>query len=421
MNNISAFTNHESDVRVYCRSYPTVFTTSKEHILSDENGREYIDFLSGAGALNYGHNDPSLQKALLDYVSLNGVSMSLDMHTSAKRDFIEGFHEIILRPRSMNYKMQFVGPTGTNSVEAALKIARKNTGRRNVVAFTNGFHGVTLGALAATASKNNRGAAFGHLDNIIRLPFNGYLGHNLDSLSYAECMLTGKGNGIEPPAAILLETIQGEGGINVASSDWLRGIQNLCKDIGALLIIDDIQMGCGRTGSFFSFEHDALDPDIICLSKSISGFGLPMALVLLKPEIDNWKPGEHNGTFRGNNLAFVTGTAALEFWKTSEFPEVIKKKGELIKSSLYDVAGSISDHTVKEIRGKGMVYGFEFAFPEICSEVVDLAFAKGLVIESCGPEGSVLKIMPPLTISEDGLKSGLELLRSAIVETCSPN
>ncbi|TQV83311.1 diaminobutyrate--2-oxoglutarate transaminase [Denitrobaculum tricleocarpae] len=419
MADISDFQESESEVRVYCRSYPTVFTTGKEHTLSDEDGNEYIDFLSGAGALNYGHNNELLQKILQDYISANGVTMSLDLFTSAKRDFISKFNSTILAPRSMHYKMQFVGPTGTNSVEAALKLARKVTGRFNVVAFTNGFHGVTLGALAATANKKHREATIGALGNVTRFPFDGYFGHNMDSLIYAEGLLSGKGSGIEPPAAILLETIQGEGGINVASGDWLRGLQRLCREVGALLIVDDIQMGCGRTGTFFSFEEHGLDPDVICLSKSISGYGLPMALTLLKPKLDIWRPGEHNGTFRGNNLAFVTASAALDYWRSSEFSDSIVKKGRIIRDSLERTAEKIPLQWVKEIRGKGMVFGFELNAPELAETVVKTAFKSGLIIETCGADDNVLKVMPPLTISEAGLMKGLDILHSSIVKACS--
>lgn len=419
MSDMSDFQKLESEARVYCRSYPAVFTTGKEHILTDENGNEYIDFLSGAGALNYGHNNESLQRTLQDYISSNGVTMSLDLFTSAKREFISKFNSTILEPRSMKYKMQFVGPTGTNSVEAALKLARKVTGRFNVVAFTNGFHGVTLGALAATANKNHREAAAGALGNVTRFPFDGYFGHNMDSLIYIEGLLSGKGNGLEPPATVILETIQGEGGINVASGDWLKGLQRLCRKIGALLIIDDIQMGCGRTGTFFSFEEHGLDPDIICLSKSISGYGLPMAVTLLKPELDVWRPGEHNGTFRGNNLAFVTASAALDYWRSGEFTNSIVKKGHIIKDSLERTADELSHQWVKEIRGKGMVFGFELNTPEVSKSVVNTAFKNGLIIETCGPDDNVLKVMPPLTISDAGLTDGLGILHRSIMKACS--
>jgi len=308
------FEQHESSVRSYIRDFPTVFTKAKGYRLWDDKGREYIDFFAGAGALNYGHNPDRIMAPLLDYIREDGVVHSLDMATGAKADFIESFYRIILAPRDMSYKLLFPGPTGTNSVESAIKLARLATGRHGIVCFTNAFHGMTLGALALTGNATKREGAGVPLDGVFRMPFDGYLGDHVDTLDYFARTLEDNGSGVDLPAAVIIETLQGEGGLNVAGSGWLRRLQKLCRTYKILLIIDDIQAGCGRTGTFFSFEQAALDPDIICLSKSISGSGLPMALTLVKPEIDCFSPGQHNGTFRGNNLAFVTARHALDYW-----------------------------------------------------------------------------------------------------------
>ncbi len=236
--------------------------------------------------------------------------------------------EIVLEPRGLDYVIQFTGPTGTNAVEAALKIARKATGRTNVICFTNGFHGVSLGSLAVTGNEYFRRAAGVPLQGATAMPFDGYLGDGIDTLDHLQRMLEDSSSGLELPAAVILEAVQGEGGLNVASAGWLRRLQALCNAHKIVLIVDDIQAGCGRTGSFFSFEPAGLKPDIVTLSKSLSGYGLPLSVVLIKPELDVWKPGEHNGTFRGNNHAFITATATLEhYWRTPDFAESVRAKG----------------------------------------------------------------------------------------------
>src|SRR6478672_5391769 len=305
------FTRLESNVRSYARSFSAVFSHARGTELRDVHGKRYLDFLAGAGSLNYGHNNPVFKAALVDYIMDDGITHSLDLHTTAKERFLQTMHDVILKPRGLaDYVMQFVGPTGTNAVEAALKIARKVTGRSNVIYFTNGFHGVSMGALAVTGNSYLRAAA---------MPFDGYFGDGVDTIAHLEKVLADPSGGMDTPAAVILETVQGEGGLNVARIDWLKRLEALCNKRGIVLIVDDIQAGVGRTGTFFSFEPAGIKPDVITLSKSLSGYGLPMALVVLKRELDVWRPGEHNGTFRGNNHAFVTATASIEhYWSTNE-------------------------------------------------------------------------------------------------------
>src|SRR3954471_4196139 len=315
-NDNEIFTRLESNVRSYCRGFSAVFTRAVGTELFDVHGKRYLDFLAGAGSLNYGHNNPVFKSALVEYIMDDGITHSLDLHTTAKERFLEAMHDIILAPRGLgDYVMQFVGPTGTNAVEAALKIARKATGRTNVIYFTNGFHGVSMGALSVTGNSSLRPAAGVPLANTTAMPFDGYFGEGVDTIAQLETQLSDPSSGMELPAAGILETVQGEGALHAASTEWLKRLEALCQKMKILMIVDDIQAGCGRTGTFFSFEPAGLKPDIITLSKSLSGFGLPLALVVLKRSLDVWKPGEHNGTFRGNNHAFVTATAALEsYW-----------------------------------------------------------------------------------------------------------
>jgi diaminobutyrate-2-oxoglutarate transaminase len=400
----------ESNVRYYSREYPAVFSRGEDALLFDSRGRRYIDFFCGAGVMNYGHNHPHLKNALLEYVQRNGIIHSLDFHTEARSEFLRRFQEKILAPRRLDYKVQFTGPTGTNAIEAALKLARKITRRSAVVAFTNAFHGVSLGALAATALPGNRRAAGVQLDQIIRLPFDGFLGSGLD-IEYIRKMLTTRGSGLDAPAAILLETVQGEGGLNPASEPFIAQLFEIARQIGALVIVDEIQTGCGRVGPFFSFEHFSVVPDLVCLSKSISGLGLPMALLLMRPEHDQWEPGEHNGTFRGHNLAFVTGAAALDFWDDPAFLGLAKSNSEQLRERLDELCGRFASAVRK---GRGLFTGLELHDGEVARRVKNEAFEHGLIVETCGPKGSVIKTMPPINIAPETLAEGLDVLEGAL-------
>jgi diaminobutyrate-2-oxoglutarate transaminase len=418
MGDNSTFLRRESEVRSYCRSFPTVLKTAAGSWITAEDGTRYLDFFSGAGALNYGHNHPVIIKEIQDYLSSGGILHSLDLHTSAKRDFIERFEAVILRPRNLDYRIQFTGPTGTNAVEAALKLARKVTGRPNVAAFTRAFHGVSLGSLAATASPGNRAAAGVPLSLTTRFPYCDYLGKGIDTIPYIEAMLE-LGSGVDLPAAFIVETVQGEGGLNVATIDWLKKLATLARAKGILLIVDDIQAGCGRTGSFLSFERAQIVPDFVCLSKSISGCGIPMSLLLIKPEFDQWKPGEHNGTFRGNNLAFVAGTAALDFWTRPDFPDSICRKSKVIQDRLQSIVRRFAPSTTQVV-GMGFLQGICWDDPTIATAVSQEAFKRGVILECCGPRDEVLKLLPPLTITDTDLDTGLAIVAEAISVVLGP-
>ncbi|WP_320820351.1 diaminobutyrate--2-oxoglutarate transaminase [Thalassolituus sp.] len=402
----------ESNVRGYCRSFPVTFKTAKNALLTDDQGTEYIDFLGGAGTLNYGHNNPKFKEALIEYIESDGITHGLDMHTEAKGAFLETFRDLILEPRDMNYKVQFTGPTGTNAVEAALKIVRMNTGRSTVVSFTNGFHGVTQGAAAVTANGYYKKSIGMELPGVQFMPFDGYLG-DFNTLSYFEKALKDKSSGLGHPAAVIVECIQGEGGLNVASKEWMQGLQDLCKRYEMLLIVDDIQAGCGRSGTFFSFEEFGIQPDVITLSKSLSGYGLPFALVLLKEELDTWSPGEHNGTFRGNNHAFVTARRALEcYWADDTFSKSVQHKASIIRRRLKEIQAEHGGQL--KHKGRGIMQGLECANGEVAGKITELAFTRGLIIETSGSDSQVVKILTPLTIEEDQLLKGLEILESCI-------
>ena len=409
---LSIYERRESEARSYCRSFPTSFVSARNAHMTDAQGREYIDFLAGCSSLNYGHNDPDMKQALVEHLTADGIGHALDFHTGPKQAFLETFERLILKPRGMDHKVMMVGPTGTNAVEAAMKLARKTTGRENIVAFTNGFHGMTLGALAATGNAGKRNGAGMALSGVTRLPYEGAFGEGVDTLAQIEAMLENPSSGLDHPAAFLLEPVQGEGGLNAVSAEWLRGLDRIAKKHGILLILDDIQAGCGRTGTFFSFEEMGVEPDMIPLAKSLSGFGLPFAALLLKPELDVWKPAEHNGTFRGNTHAFITARVALEkFWADDAFSTEIKEKAEILNHRLSAIAGMIPEARVK---GRGMMQGVDVGSGELAEAICADCFKAGLIIETSGAHDEVVKVLCPLTIERETLTQGLDILEAAV-------
>lgn len=408
------FEQLESQVRSYIRSFPVIFERSKGAYLYDEQGKAYIDFFAGAGTLNYGHNHPKIIEAMIAYLQNDGILHGLDKATSAKKAFLQTLSETILEPRHMDYKVQFTGPTGTNAIESALKLARMVKGRSNVIAFTNAFHGLTMGSMAVTGNAFYRDEAFVNRANVSFMPFDGYFGEEVDTSLYLRRFLEDGSSGVDLPAAIILETIQAEGGVNVARDEWLRSVEKVCRDFDILLIVDEIQVGNGRTGRFFSFEESGIRPDIITLSKSIGG-GLPLALVLLRPELDQWKPGEHTGTFRGNNLAFVAAKEALEYWSDSVLGEWVKHNSAILKEGLEALVQAFPELGMSA-RGRGLIYGLEIPLSGMAKEVSANCFQKGLVIELAGASDTVLKFLPPLIIEEETLREGLGIIKEAIGE-----
>ncbi len=409
------YEKRESVVRSYCRAFPVSFSRAKGSRLTGADGREYIDFLAGCSTLNYGHNHDELQDALIEYIKSDGLAHGLDMHTEAKAGFLQAFTDLILAPRDMDHRVLFPGPTGANAVEAALKAARKATGRRNIIAFTNGFHGMTIGALSCTGNSGKRAGAGMALCGVSHEPYDGYFGDGVDTADQLDRRLSDPSSGVDAPAAILVEVVQGEGGLNVAGDEWLRKIEKIARKHGALLIIDDIQAGIGRTDGFFSFERSGVKPDIVTLAKSLSGMGLPFALTLIRPQFDKWKPGEHNGTFRGNNHAFVTATRALElFWSDAAFETDVKRKGRHLGERLATMTERAG--IARRVKGRGMMRGIEMASGEIAGEVCGLCFENGLIIETSGGDDEVVKVLCPLNIPDAELNRGLDILALAISE-----
>lgn len=409
---MSIYDEVESNVRSYCRDFPVEIEKAKGSYVYTKDGEQYLDFLAGAGALNFGHNNEEIVSPIIDYLQNNGIIHALDLNTTAKTDFLETFNEKILKPRELDYKVMFCGPTGTNAVEAAIKLARKVTGRDTVFAFFGSFHGMTTGSLAVSSKKSIK-ENLGSAGNFSRFfPYSDQYG--FDSVDYIEKVLEDEYSGYELPAAIILETVQAEGGVNIASEEFLKKLEKLCKKYGILLIVDEIQAGIGRTGNYFSFERAGIKPDLVTVSKSISGAGLPMSLLLINSEDDIYRPGEHNGTFRGNQLAFVGAKAALDYLEENSLLEKVQEDEKYIKESFQELLEEFPDI---DYRGIGLIHGLDFnkfVDKTIAKQILDECFKNNLIIENAGPNGNVLKLLPPLTISRNELEDGLKIIKDSV-------
>ncbi|WP_027644633.1 diaminobutyrate--2-oxoglutarate transaminase [Salinispora oceanensis] len=411
----AAFESLESEVRSYCRKFPAVFHRARGAELYSEDGKRFIDFFAGAGTLNYGHNNPFIKRRLLDYLNSDGVVHGLDMYTVAKREFLTAFNKTVLQPRGLDFKVQFCGPTGTDAVEAALKLARKATGRSGVIAFSGAYHGMSRGSLAVTGSRRARRAGGIGGGDVTFVPYEDGPQGPFDSIALIERMLDDPSSGMEIPAAVIVEPMQMEGGVYPASADWLRRLRTLTEQHGILLVVDEIQAGCGRTGTFFCFEHSGVVPDVVTVSKSIGGYGLPLSMSLFRRELDVWEPGEHTGTFRGNQLAFVAATAACELWGDPKFRTdiaVASRRLERFRAELTSVDAGLV------VRGRGMALGIDLGRvggPDRAERLQRYAFDHGVIVERCGRHDEVIKVLPPIAIDIVRLDRGLEVLRDGLL------
>lgn len=406
---------YESNVRSYSRIFPAIFQRGKGAELFDDRGRRFVDFFCGAGALNYGHNPDPIKRRVIEYLETDGILHALDASTTAKAAFLQELARTVLEPRSLDYKVQCCGPTGTDAVEAALKLSRKITGRTGAIAFMGAYHGVSLGSLALTGSRSLRRAAGTPLHDAVHVPYFAGPRGPFDTIGYLEMLLEDPQSGVEPPAAIVLEAVQMEGGLYPAPVEALQQLRKLCDRHGVLLVCDEIQAGCGRTGRFFSFERAGIVPDLVTLSKSISGYGFPMALVLIRRDLDRWSPGESPGTFRGHQLSFVAAAAALELWRDAGWLPGLAAREALLRQAFERELPGI--HEDIQLRGLGLAWGIDLTRAggaEAAKRAASLAFESGLVIERCGRNDTVLKVMPPLTASPEILQEGCAVLLLAI-------
>lgn len=407
---MNSFDALESNVRYYCRRWPAVFSSAHGATITDEEGVAYLDFFAGAGALSYGHNNPVLVDVAIEHLRAGKLVHSLDTFTVEKRRFLEALQRYVLRPRQLDMVVQTVGPTGATAVEAALQLAQRITGRRAVAGFEGSYHGMTYRAASISASMAGR-ATSAHLKDFVALP---YVANVTDAdLELLARTLRDDVDG-QKIGAVIIEPTQGEGGARPFDPAYLRAIREQCSELGILVIADEVQAGVGRTGPFFSFEGSALDPDIICLSKSISGLGLPMAVNLVRRELDTWAPGEFSGTFRGNNLAFATSAAMLEtYWSDAELEKATEQKGLVVRNSLQHMAKEYGKGKFV-VRGNGLLCGLDVGDTQLATHIAEDAFRRRLIVETCGAGDTTVKLLTPLVIDDDELNEGLDRLSDAV-------
>lgn len=411
---MDTFEQFESNVRYYCRRWPVVFATSHGSTIFDEDSKAYLDFFAGAGVLSYGHNNPELVEVALSHLRSGKLLHSLDTFTVEKREFLNTFEELILKPRNMDMVVQTVGPTGATAVEAALQLAQRITGKRAVLGFAGGYHGMSYRAASVSDSMAGR-ETVAHIGDFVALPFVKQMTN--DDLDLLDRTLRAGIDG-QKFGAILIEATQGEGGARAFDPAYLAALRTKATELGIMVIADEVQAGVGRTGAFFSFEGSGLDPDIVCLSKAISGLGLPMAINLIRRDLDTWNAGEFTGTFRGNNLAFATSTKMLQtYWSDSLFEQDTKYKGIFVRDALQTIADTYESLNFT-VNGNGLLCGLHVKNTELADNITRAAFARQLIVETCGAGDQVVKLLPPLTTTDEELHIGLERLSDAFAEVC---
>jgi diaminobutyrate-2-oxoglutarate transaminase len=412
---MSPFDEIESNVRYYCRRWPAVFSTARGSTIVDEDGIEYLDFFAGAGALSYGHNNPVLVDVAIEHLRAGKILHSLDTFTVEKRRFLDAMQRHVLAPRQLDMVIQTVGPTGATAVEAALQLAQRITGHRAVVGFAGSYHGMTYRTASISASMAGR-ATSAHLKDFVALPFVANVTEA--DLELLDRTLRSPVDG-QRIGAVIIEPTQGEGGARPFDPAYLRAIREIARELGILVIADEVQAGVGRTGPFFSFEGSALDPDIVCVSKSISGLGLPMALNLIRRGLDAWTPGEFSGTFRGNNLAFATSAAMLEtYWTDSNLEKGTEQRGLIVRAGLEEMSRQYGNGSFV-VRGNGLLCGLDVGDTQLATDIAEAAFERQLIVETCGAGDTTVKLLPVLVIDEEQLADGLTRLSDAVAQACS--
>jgi diaminobutyrate-2-oxoglutarate transaminase len=411
----------ESNARSYPRRIPIALKRAKGIYVEDVEGRIFIDCLAGAGTLALGHNHPVVIEAIRRVLDDELPLHTLDLTTPVKDRFVQDLLGVLPAGFAAKAKIQFCGPTGADAVEAALKLARTATGRRNVLAFQGAYHGMTQGALAVMGSHGPKRALDGLFTGAQFLPFpydyrcpfgvGGERGAEI-GLNYIANLLSDPESGVLPPAAVIVEPVQGEGGVIPASAAWLRGLSALTREAGVPLILDEVQSGFGRTGAMFAFEHAGIEPDILVLSKAIGG-SLPLSLIVYREELDTWQPGAHAGTFRGNQMAMAAGLATLRFMQSEGLAAHAAAMGERLAKHLRELQ-QYRPH-IGDVRGRGLMLGVELVDPdgpsdrlghppgdpELASRVQRECLKRGLILELGGRLGAVARFLPPLIITPD--------------------
>ena len=425
----------ESNARSYPRRIPLALKRARGIHVEDVEGRRFIDCLAGAGTLALGHNHPvviaAIQQVLADELPL----LTLDLTTPVKDQFVQDLFGLLPAELAAEAKIQFCGPTGTDAVEAALKLVRTATGRSTVLSFQGGYHGMSQGALSLMGNLGAKRPIAGLLSNGVqflpypydyRCPFGlgGAEGVKVN-LHYLENLLKDPEAGVQLPAAVIVEAVQGEGGVIPADLDWLRGLRRITEEAGVALILDEIQSGFGRTGKMFAFEHAGIIPDVVVMSKAIGG-SLPMAVMVYRDWLDTWLPGAHAGTFRGNQMAMATGSAVMRYLKEQRLPEHAAAMGDRLREHLLILQRDYPQ--LGDIRGRGLMLGVELVdpsgaldaqghppyFSKLAPVVQRECLKRGLILELGGRHGSVVRFLPPLVISAAEIDQVAEIFSKAV-------
>lgn len=426
----------ESSARSYPRKFPFALSKAKGSWVEDVEGNRYLDFLCGAGTLALGHNDDEVNKAMIELISSGAPLHTLDLTTPVKDRFVETVISILPEEMRGNVKIQFCSPSGTDATDAAIKLCKIATGRGSVIAFSGGYHGMGHGALSLTGNLNAKmkvqnlmpGVQFMPYPNSYRCPFGlgGEAGTDA-ACAYFERMLKDPESGVTPPAAVIIEPIQGEGGVIPAPRKFMQTIRRVTKELGIPMIVDEIQCGIGRSGQMFAFEESGIIPDVILMSKAIGG-SQPMSIVVYNKELDKWTAGAHAGTFRGNQLAMAAGTVVLRRVSDPAFLASVREKGVYITEALNQLKKEVS--IIGDIRGRGLMIGIEFIDPEgkkdimghpeasgsIAAEVQKRCFEHKLVMEKGGRNGSVMRCLCALNVSKEDINTMLGIFSSAVKE-----
>ena len=425
----------ESNARSYPRKFPFALAKAKGSWVEDVEGNKYLDFLCGAGTLALGHNDDEVNQAMVEMITNNAPLHTLDLTTPTKDTFVHTILSLLPPELGQNAKIQFCSPSGTDATDAAIKLCKTATGRSSVISFAGGYHGMGQGPLACMANLHAKTQVNGLMPDVHSFPYpydyrdpfglGGEAGIKA-ACNFFERTLKDPESGITKPACVILEAIQGEGGVIPAPVEFLKTVRRVTKELDIPLIFDEIQCGMGRSGKMFAFEYADIVPDVVLISKAIGG-SQPMAVVVYNKELDKWTPGAHAGTFRGNQLAMKAGTIVLNRVSKPEFLADVKRKGDLILEKLNDLKSRVS--IIGDVRGKGLMIGTEFVDPkgtpdcigslptggEIAAKVQKLCFQKGLVVEKGGRNGAVMRCLCALNITDEDLNKAWTIFEKCVL------
>lgn len=426
--------NRESNARSYPRRIPIAIREAKGIYVKDVDGNLYFDCLSGAGTLSLGHNHPVVIEAIREVLDSDLPLHTLDLTTPVKDKFVEELFASLPPVFAQNARIQFCGPTGADATEAAVKLVKTATGRRSMLSFHGGYHGMTNGALSLTGNLGAKVAVAGLMPDVHFLPYpyhyrcpfglGGDIGHRTSS-HYIESILTDPESGIVPPAGMIMEIVQGEGGVIPAPDEWIREIRRITHEQNIPLIVDEIQTGFGRTGKLFAFEHSGIIPDVLLLSKAIGG-SLPLSVVVYNQKLDQWKPGAHAGTFRGNQLAMAAGIAALRYTIENQLAARAVELGSRLTNHLKQIQSEVN--FIGDVRGRGLMIGVEIVNPHgkanargfypqhplMARQIQAECMRRGLILELGGRHSSVIRFLPPLIVTDEQIDIIAEIFQAAV-------